>query len=44
MGPANFQQDAFECNKAGVHASSNDPDMIAALNVACMKGRSWQLH
>lgn len=44
VGSASFQQDAFECNRAGVHASSNDPDMMAALNVECMEGRGWELH
>ena len=43
-GPASFEQDAFECNKVGVHASSNDPDMMAALNVECMEARGWELH
>lgn len=43
-GPASFEQDAFECSAAGVHATGNDPDMMAALNVECMEARGWQLH
>jgi len=42
-GPASFEQDALECSNRGVHASGNDPDMMAALNIACMEGRGWTL-
>jgi hypothetical protein len=42
-GPASFDRDALECDKAGVHASGNDPDMMAALNVECMEARGWTL-
>jgi hypothetical protein len=43
-GPASFDQDAFECSDGGVRASSNDANMMAALNVECMEGRGWKLH
>jgi hypothetical protein len=43
-GAASFEQDAYECSQTGVHASTNDPDVMAALNVECMGARGWELH
>lgn len=43
-GPADFEHDAQECDQTGVHASGGGPDMMAALNVDCMKKQGWELN
>jgi hypothetical protein len=42
-GPADFERDALACDQAGVHASGGGADMMAALNVECMKAHGWEL-
>jgi hypothetical protein len=42
-GRADFVGDALTCDEAGVHANNGDPEMMAALNVDCMKARGWKL-
>lgn len=42
-GPADFDRDALACDQAGVHASGGGVDMMAALNLQCMKAHGWEL-